>query len=381
MALDQVDGVGFHSELTQTQQVYDGLSSCLQDIKDNIYIMATFADAKSPPVLNALEDANVHYAGFYKFNNSALFASNKGKDESQDSDSDDEESTYICKLFWEMGYRSMTNFFMKLGKTFPASLTLTKQVLEERNHLQLVVIGLQNQIQLGLTKLSNLNQERDMLARLDDDIVGSANHTEVVEVPEIIKIDLNTKEHVTNCIKCNMTCHYPCYIPKDEDKAGCWAMSEQHCRICPGKCYWDIHKNMGFRFDTKWNKEQRTVQELLDRYEKAQKGKLTKESIILSIEQDINEHANKVLDMIREAQKHVEHLDDIALKPNPLSTKEYIELMIESEKMQKRHNFGKRIQMLQKIKDEVSVFQGVRGNFRNHSGEGLLKYFQDLMIQ
>lgn len=388
--IDQVDGVGFvtpasAARLTQTQQyVYDGLSSMFgKDIKDNIYIMATFADAKTPPVLTALEEANVHYTGFYKFNNSALFASNagSGSNDSTDSDSDDEDSVHICRLFWEMGYRSMTNFFMKLGKTFPASLTLTKQVLEERNRLQLVVIGLQNQIQLGLTKLSNLNQERDMLARLDDDMTGSANYTEVIEVPEIIKIDLNTKEHVTNCIKCNMTCHYPCYIPNDADKARCWAMTEEYCRICPEKCYWDVHKNMGFRFETKWKKEERTVQELLDRYENAQKGKLDKESVIKSIEKDINEHAMKVLDMIKEAQSHVERLDDIALKPNPLSTREYIDLMIESEKMQKRHNFEKRIQMLQKIKNEVDVIQGVRGNYSNHSGEGLLKYFQDMMIQ
>lgn len=386
--IDQVDGVGFvtpasAARLTQTQRyVYDGLASMFgKDIKDNIYVMATFADAKTPPVLAALEEANVHYTGFYKFNNSALFASNKGKDgESDDSDSDDEESSYICKLFWEMGYRSMTNFFMKLGKTYPASLTLTKQVLEERNCLQLVVIGLQNQIHLGLSKLSNLNQERDMLARLDDDMTGSANYKEVVDVPEIIKIDLSTKEHVTNCIKCNMTCHYPCYIPNDSDKAGCWAMSEGYCRICPANCFWESHKNMGFRFDTKWKKEERTVQELLDRYENAQKGKLDKESIIKAIEEDINNHAMKVLNMIKEAQSHVERLDEIALKPNPLSTKEYIELMIESEKMQKRHNFEKRIQMLQKIKDEVHVIQGVRGNYANHSGEGLLKYFQDLMI-
>ena len=386
--IDQVDGVGFvtpasAARLTQTQQyVYDGLSSMFgKDIKDNIYIMATFADAKSPPVLAALEEAGVHYTGFYKFNNSALFASNKGKEESDDSDSDDDDSAYICKLFWEMGYRSMTNFFMKLGKTYPASLTLTKQVLEERNRLQLVVIGLQNQIHLGLTKLSNLNQERDMLARLDDDMAGSANFTELVDVPEIIRINLKSKEHVTNCIKCNTTCHYPCYIPNDADKANCWAMTEGHCRICPAKCFWESHRNMGFRFDTKWKKEERTVQELLDRYENAQKGKHDKESIIKCIEEDINEHANKLLEMIKEAQSHVEHLDEIALKPNPLSTKEYIDLMIESEKMQKRHNFDKRIQMLQKIKDEVSVIQGVRGNCTNQSGEGLLKYFHDLMLQ
>ncbi|XP_042231922.1 uncharacterized protein LOC121872896 [Homarus americanus] len=387
--IDQVDGVGFvtpasAARLTQTQRyVYDGLSSMFgKDIKDNIYVMATFADAKTPPVLDALKEAGVHYSGFYKFNNSALYACNATADnDTDDSDSDDEDSAYICKLFWEMGYRSLQNFFLKLGKTSPASLTLTKQVLEERSRLQLVVIGLQNQIHLGLGKLSNLNQERDMLARLDDDMKGSANYEEEVDVPKITKIDLNPKEYVTNCIKCNMTCHYPCYIPDDDNKANCWAITDGNCRICPDKCFWDLHKNMSFRYEHTSVKETRTVQELLDRYQKAEADKLTKEGAIQAIEQDINDHAQMLIDLIQEAQRHVERLEEIALKPNPLSTKEYIDLMIESEKMQKRHNFMKRIEMLEKLKEEVVVIQGVRGDCNKASGESLLKYFHDLLVE
>ncbi|KAK4314999.1 hypothetical protein Pmani_013754 [Petrolisthes manimaculis] len=384
--IDQVDGVGFvtaasASRLTQTQcYVYDGLSSMFgKDIKDNIYIMATFADAKTPPVLEALKEADVHYAGFYKFNNSALYASNA--DDGSDSDSDDEDSTHICKLFWEMGIRSMTNFFNKLGKTSPASLTLTKEVLEERNKLQLTVVGLQNQITLGLGKLTTLNQERDMLSRLDDEMLGTADHTEEVDVPDIIKIDLDKKEHVTNCIKCGMTCHYPCYIPDDSNKMNCAAMMNQYCQVCPANCYWDVHKNMGFRYEHNWKKEQRTVQELLDRYKTAQKGKLDKEAAIKAIEDDINNFANDLIDKIKEAQRCVEKLEEIALKPNPLSTKEYIDLMIESEKLQKRHNFQKRVEMLEKLKQEVAVVQGVRGNIDTNSGEALLKHFHDLFTK
>ncbi|XP_068220219.1 uncharacterized protein [Palaemon carinicauda] len=386
--VDQVDGVGFvtpasAARLTQTQRyVYDGLSSMFgKDIKDNIYVMATFADAKNPPVLEALKEAGVHYTGFYKFNNSALFAQNTAENAASDeSDSDDEDSAYICKLFWEMGYRSMSNFFLKLGKTSPASLTLTKEVLQERSRLQLVVVGLQNQIHLGLGKLTNLNQERDMLARINDDMQGSANYQEEVEVPKITKIDLNHREHVTNCIKCNYTCHFPCFIPDDAGKMNCAAMTDGNCRVCPAKCYWDVHKNMKFRYEHTWVKEQRTVQELLDRYNLAEKGKINKEAAVKAIENDINNHAQLLIDMIREAQQHVERLEAIALKPNPISTKEYIDLMIESEKMQKRHNFEKRIDMLQKLKEEVAVIQGVRGNTSQASGEALLKYFQDLII-
>ncbi|XP_066983123.1 uncharacterized protein [Macrobrachium rosenbergii] len=219
-----------------------------------------------------------------------------------------------------------------------------------------------------------------MLARINDDMQGCANYQEEVEVPKITKIDLNHREYVTNCIKCNFTCHYPCMIPDDSNKVNCWAMTGGNCRICPANCFWDVHKNMRFRYEHTWVKEQRTVQELLDRYNLAEKGKIDKEAAIKAIENDINQHAQILIDMIKEAQQHVERLEAIALKPNPLSTKEYIDLMIESEKMQKRHNFEKRIEMLQKLKEEVAVIQGVRGNAGQASGEALLKYFHELII-
>lgn len=386
--IDSVDGVGFvtpssAARLTQTQRyVYEGLSSMFgKDIKNNIYVMATFADAKTPPVLEALKDANVEYAGFYKFNNSALYANNKGADSSDEDSGSDDDSVYICKLFWQMGYRSMDNFFIKLGKTSPASLTLTKEVLHERSLLQISVVGLQNQIHLGLGKLSNLQQERDMLNRLCDEMKGSENYEEEVEVPNITKVDLKKREHVTNCIKCNMTCHYPCYIPEDDNKINCAAMTNGICRICPEECPWDMHKNMKFRYEHTWLKEKRNVQELMDRYDHAKKGKLSKEQAVNAIEDDINKSGSNLLCVIQQAQKHVQRLEEIALRPNPLSTKEYIDLMIESEKMQKRYNFEKRIKLLEQLKTEVSVLQGVRGKLETTSGVGLYKFFRDMMIE
>ena len=394
--VDQVDGVGFvtpasAARLTQTQRyVFDGLSSMFgKDIKDNIYVMATFADAKDPPVLAALKEAEVHYKGFYKFNNSAIYAGNdviKKEDSDSDEDSDDdddEDSSYICKLFWEMGFRSLHNFFIKLGKTTPASLTLTKDVLEERRKLQTVVIGLQNQIQVGLAKLANLHQERDMLGRVMCDVEGCKDYEEEVDVPEIKQINLNPNECVTNCTKCNYTCHYPCYLPKNSDKEGCAAMSGGMCRVCPGNCHWNVHHNMDFRFETFWKKEKRTVQELFDRYNLAIQDQDDKAQIIKRIETDIEDFGKNLVSIIKEAQGHVEKLEQIALKPNPISTKEYIELLIESEKMQKRPNFEKRIQMLELLKTEVLVLSGLKGSksAMKRGGESLLQHFQNMFIQ
>ena len=44
------------------------------NIKDNIFIMITFADGHEPPVLKTLENAKVPYKTSFIFNNSALFS-------------------------------------------------------------------------------------------------------------------------------------------------------------------------------------------------------------------------------------------------------------------------------------------------------------------
>ncbi|KAK4320465.1 hypothetical protein Pmani_008670 [Petrolisthes manimaculis] len=133
-------------------------------------------------------------------------------------------------------------------------------------------------------------------------------------------------------------------------------------------------------YEHSWKKELRTVQELLNRYQRAMSCKLNKRAVIFAIENDINQFSQSLITMIKEAQRCVTRLDAIALKPSPLSTKEYIDHMIESEKMQKRHNFEYRVNMLEKLKQDVAVVQGVRGNVATNSGEALLKHFHDIMI-
>ena len=64
---------------TATQKyMFDSMLSIFgKDLEKKIYVLATFADAKDPPVLEALKEYNVPYDRVMKFNNSALFANNK----------------------------------------------------------------------------------------------------------------------------------------------------------------------------------------------------------------------------------------------------------------------------------------------------------------
>ena len=59
--------------------------------------------------------------------------------------------------------------------------------------------------------------------------------------------------------------------------------------------------------------------------------------------------------MASEIRTHLQELDKIALKPNPLSTLDYIEILIDSEKNNARPGWEERRNQLLEIRREVAV--------------------------
>ena len=154
--IDHLDGIGFVTQasledLTPTQQyIFDSnLFIFGKDIAKNIFLMVTFADGQKPPVVAAAEAAGIPCSdAIYKFNNLALFAPN-----------DDDEDNFD-KMFWKMGYVSFKNFFYWfLQGSYSVSLQLTREVLSEREHLQVILNELKPQINKGLGQLDEMRQE------------------------------------------------------------------------------------------------------------------------------------------------------------------------------------------------------------------------------
>ena len=275
--IDRIDGIGFVAQaalarLTHTQRyVFDSILSTFgKDIADNIFMMLTFADAKKPPVVEAIKAANIPYGKYFKFNNSALYPT-------AIEDAEEEEESDFNKLFWEMGQKSFKNFFTNFDKVNPKSLQLTNEVLLERERLETNVNGLQPQINEGLAKMEEMRKEQKILEEHEADIESNKEFTRTITVPKQRKEDLY-KEYVTNCLTCNRTCHYPCGIPNDSDKYSCAAMdgggeSSAKCTVCPNKCSWDRHVNNPYRFELYDAEEVVTLDKLKQKYFKAKKLK------------------------------------------------------------------------------------------------------------
>lgn len=77
--IDQIHGIGFVTQsqlprLTQTQKyAFNSVLSVFgKDVKNNIFIMATFADGNEPAVKGAIKEAKIPYCNFLQFDNKYL---------------------------------------------------------------------------------------------------------------------------------------------------------------------------------------------------------------------------------------------------------------------------------------------------------------------
>uniref|UniRef100_A0A3Q2GN87 Septin-type G domain-containing protein n=1 Tax=Cyprinodon variegatus TaxID=28743 RepID=A0A3Q2GN87_CYPVA len=361
------------TELTSTQRyVFDSALSVFgKDVAENIRILVTFADEQQQPVLDAIKQSGVPCPKtkdglpvHFKFDNSVLFAVNKSSVVRRMMGLN-EDRTFE---FWNMGTKSMASFFESIRHIRTIRLTMTNEVLEERKHLEDIVEDLQYQVKLGLAKLEKIRMTKEKLQEHEAEIRQNENFELHVKVTKHEKEDISqTGRYITNCMQCNVTCHYPCNIKDDADKKGCDAMGQDgYCTQCPGQCFWSVHSNQKFKWIYSEMIEKRTLNELKQKYEKACGQKLTLEELMRNLISDYECKQDDVVKLMSEAAKCLNRLKEIALNPNPLTTPEYIHMLMKGEEQEAKPGWKERLQSLEKMKEKAEIIAKVE------KGEGLL---------
>ncbi|XP_028988195.1 uncharacterized protein si:ch73-170d6.2 [Betta splendens] len=382
--VSEIDAVCFVAQaslarLTPSQKyVFDSVLSIFgKDIAENIRVLVTFCDGQCPPVLEAINAADVPcpkarngLPEHFKFNNSALFADNK----SEGGDEDDEEN--FDQMFWNMGTKSMKRFFGALNHIETKSLKLTQEVLRERKQLENSVENLQMQVKVGLAKLEEIKETSNKLKEHEAEISRNENFEFYVTVKKPVQVDISgTGWYITNCQTCHHTCHDNCAYADDKDKVNCCAMGRGgNCTVCPGKCHWSIHFNQKYKWDYKEVKEKRTVKDLKDKYLQATEEKKPVEALIDRLKAEYDEVQLEVVKLMEESGRCLNRLGEIALKPNPLSTPEYIDMLIEGEKSEAKPGWKQRVQSLIAMRERAEYMAKVE------KGEKLLRR-QESQIQ
>jgi hypothetical protein len=375
--IDTINAICFvaqssNARLTANQRyIFDSIINLFgNDIAENFIVMMTFCDGQDPQLKDALisKESNlkpiislIKYPWYLKFNNSAIFASNKDN---------------FNELFWKLGMESFAEFMKKLMSLPAKSLTLTKEVLNKRKHLKTTVEMLIPQLNLGLSKLESIRQQLQKIDLEKKKIDGSKNFIIESDVPKFNEVKLKTGEYVTNCIICNYTCHYPCYIAEDKEKNDCSAMTAENCTVCPKKCHYTHHRNAPFRIEIKMVKEKTTLKDLEKKFYDSKSNLSRFEQIRNGLYNEFRDIQVKCLKVQDEIKKSVDRLKQIGLNSNPLSQNDYIDLLIESEKNQRKPGWQGRIRGLEDLK---RIHQTIKEAYESKNNR--IKKFSDFEEQ
>ncbi|XP_053374210.1 uncharacterized protein LOC128546840 [Mercenaria mercenaria] len=321
------------------------LSMFGKDVEENICSLITFADGQEPPVLHSLRESKLPINKDFCFNNSALFASNGT-----------ENTHEYTPLHWKMGLKSFRKFFAHLQKLQPKSLEMTRNVLHARDTLENTIENIQLQVSSGLFTIHSLREEIRIFNQHKTDAEANKDFEYEIKFSVLKHKPLPPGQHITNCLHCNHTCHYPCYIPNDEDKMRCAAMNlSGNCNVCKYKCHWSQHKNTPQIIYPEIVKKKETYSNKMKKFKAAKKGMVTHEDAIGMLKQDM---INKMLDVQEKmavVKRCNERLKEMALRPNPLSMVEYIDIMIEAEEFEQNDGYKERIKELKFYRDRATT--------------------------
>ena len=353
--VDHLDAVGFmacssSARLSQTQKyIFTSILSLFGvDIKENIFMLLTFADGHIPQVLHAIKEANLPYDEYFKFNNSAFFISTDREGKT------DEVLREFNRMFWDLGMKSFKEFLDRVYMTKTKSLTLTRGVLNERERIEIRVVNLHKQVKKGLSYREQLRDEVRVLEKAEKDIKGNKNYTYKVKRFEMNKKPLPGNQNTTTCLECNFTCHKNCAFGNDSDKMRCIAMDwGGDCKQCQGNCRWDMHRNLPYIYEEKEIFVTCTKDEIKARYEKACGEKLTKQQTINKIRDELNAVETQIKAALSDISCSLRRLKVIALHYDPKTQVEYIDILIETERTEANPGWQGRIEGLNDLKQQA----------------------------
>ncbi|KAL1277236.1 hypothetical protein QQF64_023909 [Cirrhinus molitorella] len=384
LGIDHIDAVCFVvqaslARLSANQRyIFDSILSIFgKDIAENIIFLVTFADGKEVPVLEAIKAADLPcqknkmgQPTHFKFNNTAVYADKKVEEPptaDDDSDDDDDDSSMkLCEIVWTSTFKQMKAFFKALGTIESKDLTLTKNVLEERERLEKAMADLIPQISAGLSKLNEIKTFRQCLENESELLKQNENFEKEVDVVKAKRIPV--ERFTLNCNICFFTCHSTCFLPADDPVSACAVMNDAgHCVVCPQACHHTDHLKEKVMWTYETIKEKKTIEELKKNFMKASGKFMDTKQILDALEKEFCELEEKLKQVIQMSSDCLRQLDKIALKPKSFSAAEYFEMLIKTEKEEQSTGYEDRIYELEKLKKETLLLEKIE------KGDNLLK--------
>eukprot|EP00485_Elphidium_margaritaceum_P004253 CAMPEP_0202696130 /NCGR_PEP_ID=MMETSP1385-20130828/9474_1 /ASSEMBLY_ACC=CAM_ASM_000861 /TAXON_ID=933848 /ORGANISM="Elphidium margaritaceum" /LENGTH=643 /DNA_ID=CAMNT_0049352241 /DNA_START=26 /DNA_END=1954 /DNA_ORIENTATION=+ len=373
------------ARLTATQKyIFDQVLGIFgKDIADNILVLLPFADDSEPLALQALKEAKVPFVDSFKINNEAFVLQTV-------LDDGDTDSQLLRKIGWKRGMDAFGKLFDRIDTLQTKSLTLTMEVLLEREQLQIYVKAIQPMIQAGLSKLEQLKQEIEIVKEKEKEMSEFLDFEYKAKVTKYKKV-ADTKYIHYNCTRCPYTCreaYYSTYLGRVGRQfylkylGGQYfrkPMKNKQCTVCPCKCSESDHKEQKFKIVWYQQEEVQTYQGLKEKYVDAQSTKTEKEQILCGLQKEFRDVQLKLNELLDDVRKCINKLNEIALQDNSLSQSDYIDMLIQAEESGGKDGWQQRSAALRELKKQQQTLrQAVDEEYSPWVGfQDTLQYMED----
>jgi hypothetical protein len=397
-ASQELDAIAFvvkssDARLTSSQKyIFNSVLSIFgKDMRENIRFLVTWADGGYSQVLAAIIEAGLPCQMdsngspcHHNFNNDGVYTNPLSNND------------FMLSGKWKMSMKNFESFFHELSGMKTTSLQMTKQVLEMRKCLEVQLEFMWDGIDLQLAKMEELRKMDEIIDQNKEKINNNQNFEITVPVLKKVKVVIENEQSALNCTRCEVTCHYPCSeylwtnfcpafwefsriysIPftalkaafSGEEKTdknlqmvpavdpfsvvaqtGMNLLSTNRtCKVCPRKCPSSDHVNEYERWTYALTEEKKTVFEMRKQYEDAKGQQVTAEKTLTRLKEEMEKLKSKILQAMEDIAKCSNKLKSKALRSNPLTTVEYIQLKIQNEEKEKKRGYEKRIEILQDV--------------------------------
>uniref|UniRef100_A0A3B1JV11 AAA+ ATPase domain-containing protein n=1 Tax=Astyanax mexicanus TaxID=7994 RepID=A0A3B1JV11_ASTMX len=302
------------------------------------------------------------------------------------------------KMDWEMGEKSLEEFFEFLKSSERKSLTMTVDVLQERKQLEACVQSWQECIEFIEVKQRELTEVQNALIQNKEQIEKDINHLFTVRRVYKEKVDITDAswwdEKATSCDVCKKNCHeFGCW--RSPTVWWCEIISDNKCKVCG--CHYTTHTREAKKYVTKEKSETVTFEELKNKYintnaenitydksafntvKTEHEKKLKRKEELMNQESSLTELLAKKEkeknSSVKEAYEAIIKLSEIALKPDSAFTLQYLEFLIPRVEEAGEAEWAQKLKDLQKdaAKESTTYAVGYLNSMKGFfSGKGFV---------
>ena len=306
-----------------------------KDAEQNFTVLFTFKDYGKSSALESIKETGLTFNAKFECNNAVFFdyiPSNRT----------------LFNEYWKINMKNFIEILKFIETVKPTSIVLTKKMLILKKKFEILIDHLKQTIDELLEKVIVNEKEKNRLSDNKNNLGRQPDYLVEIEYENVLR---KTDNWNVTCRTCHKTCHKNC-VAVNMFLWGCDVFSLGKCLTC--RHAWNEHVNDKFIYVRVKTEKKKEVKDYLK--DNLNQMISTIESVVLALSKEIVEKKNTIFNLLRQCKNYEDYLKKISFKVQEMNLIEYLTLLIEQEKKDKKEGYEKKIQILNEFISKIDEY-------------------------